>query len=150
MIGFKILSAFMILASVAIVPTLHPLAIYPSSQTFIHEFYVQGGKIAPGEVRDGQETPGTLNLGYEIAIVAIHATISALPSLNVQIWLTVDGQGNFFHVNSGSLGTANSDLGSIYVIVPAYTPIKMVWWCDNLAATTQDFHASITIFYQTQ
>lgn len=143
-----------IVAAVAVVlATFSPIHFGPlyccsyQNQTFIHEFYVQGGKIEPGEVREDQVAAGTLNLGNPMAITAIHATISALPSLNVQIWLSIDGQGNLFHVNSGSLGTANSDLGGLYIIVPAGTDIKMMWWCDNLSSTTEDFHASITIFF---
>jgi hypothetical protein len=149
MIGFKVLSAFMILA-IAIASPLHynPLYVNPSYRTYIHEFYLQGPRLNAGDVRADVEGP-QFTYGVQIAIVAIHATVSALPDLHVQIWLEIEGQGNFFHVNSGTLGTANSDLSGIYIVVEPNTPIILFWWADNLATTQRDFHASITIFYQT-
>jgi hypothetical protein len=110
-----------------------PLYISPSYGTYNRELYLQGPRLNPG-----------------FSIVAIHATISALPDVHVQIWLEIEGQGNLFHINSGSLGTANSDLSGLYIVVNPNTPVILFWWADNLGTSQRDFHASITIFYQTQ
>jgi len=126
-----------------------PLYVNPSYQTYYHELYLPGPRLNPGDVREHVQGP-QITIGSRIAIVAIHATISALPDVHVQIWLEIEGQGNFFHVNSGSLGTANSDLGGLYIVVEPNRPIILFWWADNLATSQRDFHASITIFYQTQ
>jgi len=88
-----------------------------------------------------------LRLGNAIQIVAIHATISSFPSIHVQIWLDIDGISKLYHVSSGSLGTANSDLSGISIYVPAGSEIAMVYWSHNLGNNEGDFHASISIFY---
>ncbi len=149
MIGFKVLSAFIILAIAIASPVRYnPLYVNPSFRTYYHELYLPGPRLNAGDVRENVEGP-QFTSGDQIAIVAIHATISALPDLHVQIWLEVESQSNFFHVNSGSLGTANSDLSGLYIVVEPNTPIILFWWADNLATSQRDFHASITIFYQT-
>lgn len=87
------------------------------------------------------------SIGNGITIVAIHATISALPDIHVQIWLWVPGRDKLFPVNSGSLGTANADITGIALYVDPNAPLALGYWCDNLSDRVGDFHASITIFY---
>jgi hypothetical protein len=148
MIGLKTFGVISVLlmASGIIFPSIDQ----PSYQTRVDVLYFQAPRVAPHTyVEDGQR-PSTKH-GNGIVIVAIHATISSLPDLNVQIWLDVEGVSTlqkFYHVNSGSTGTANSDLTGIAVYIPAESKISLGYWCDNLAASERDFHASIEIFYQ--
>jgi hypothetical protein len=150
MLGFKFLGAFIILAILATASPLRyvPLFVNPSYQTYYSELYLQGPRLNAGDYRVDVQGP-QFTVGTQIAIVAIHATVSALPDVHVQIWLEIEGQGNFFHVNSGSLGTANSDLAGLYIIVPANKAVILFWWADNLSTSQRDFHASVTVFYQT-
>jgi hypothetical protein len=147
MIGLKsfgVISVLLIASSI-IVPS-----IQPSYQTRVDVLYLQGPRVAPHQHIEDGKGPSTKH-GSGIVIVAIHATISSLPDLNVQIWLEVEGVSTlqkFYHVNSGTLGTANSDLDGIAVYVPPESKISLGYWCDNLAAAERDFHASIEIFYQ--
>jgi hypothetical protein len=138
---FGLLSAFLLVSTV-----VSPMYFDSYHSTLVYEFYVQSPHLEPGNVLENIRC-SPLRLGNGIQIVAIHATISSFPSIHVQIWLDIDGMSKFYHVNSGSLGTANSDLSGISVYVPAGSEIAMVYWSHNLGSNEGDFHASITIFY---
>ena len=124
-----------------------PMYFESNPNTQVYEFYVQSPHLEPGNVREDIRV-SPLRLGYAIRIVALHATISSFPSIHVQVWLDVEGMSTFFHVNSGNVGTANTDLSGISVLVPAGSEVAMVYWSHNLGNTEGDFHASITIFYE--
>ena len=143
------MKAFSLVGVTLLVSTMaSPLYFDSSRNTQVYEFYVQSPRLQPGNVLENVRC-SPFRLGYAIQITAIHATISALPNTHVQIWLDVDGMTKFYHVNSGNLGTANSDLAGISVYVPAGREIAMVFWSHNMASIEEDFHASITIFYVT-
>lgn len=148
MFGLRVLGTFVILAIVASSAHFNHFSLNSSNQTYHHELYLQGPRLNAKDARENVQGP-QFTTGNQIAIVAIHATISALPDVHVQIWLVIQGQDPLFHVNSGSLGTANSDLSGLNIIVNPNTPIILYWWADNLSDSQRDFHASITIFYQT-
>jgi hypothetical protein len=141
--AFGFISALLLVSTV-----VSPMLIDTSRQTYVYEFYVQGSKIPPHQVQE-RSNYEIIKLGDQIQIVAIHATISALPDVHVQIWLEIQGMTKFYHVNSGSLGTANCDLSGIRVLVPANRDIALSYWSHNMGAVEQDFHGSITIFYET-
>ena len=150
MIGLKtfgVLSA-LLLAFSTVVPSYVQQSSYDTKVEVLYA--LQGPRVGvDSAIVDGKGP--SVKFGDAIRIVAIHATISALPDLHVQVWLEVEGVSTtqrFFHVNSGSLGTANSDLSGIALYVPAESKISLGYWCDNLGTTERDFHASITIFYQ--
>lgn len=121
---------------------------WDTSQTNIDVLYLQSPRLKAHEHMENMVAPGPIRYGNSIRIVAIHATISALPSIHVQIWLDIYGLKKFFFVNSGTLGTAEADLSGIAVYVPANSEITLGYWCDNLSDAEGDFHASITYFYQ--
>jgi hypothetical protein len=83
-------------------------------KTITKLFYYQSQKLQPHEV---DQRYSDWSIGNAIKIVAIHATISALPDINVRIWLWVPGYDKLLAVKSGSSGTANSDITGIGLYV---------------------------------
>jgi len=140
--AFTLLSVLVLASS-----TIYPLYIDAPHQTYVTEFYAQSSKIPPHS-QDERSYYDRVRFDHKIQIVAIHATISAMSDIHVQIWLEIQGMTKFFHVNSGTLGTANSDLSGIKVVVDEGRDIGLSYWCDNMAPNERDFHASITIFYE--
>jgi hypothetical protein len=149
MIGIRTYGLIVValVASSMISPAVFHPAYGPNGfNTEVRLFYYQSEKVQPHQVLEDQRV-SDWSIGNGITIVAIHATISALPDLNVQIWLWIPGRDKFFPVNSGSLGTANADISGIALYVEPNAPLALGFWCDNLSDTVEDFHASITIFY---
>jgi len=141
------LIAVVLFASSMISPAVfHPTYGPYGFNTEMKLFYYQSEKLQPHQVLEEQRV-SDWSIGNGITIVAIHATISALPDIHVQIWLWVPGRDKLFPVNSGSLGTANADITAIALYVEPNAPLALGYWCDNLSDRVGDFHASITIFY---
>jgi hypothetical protein len=124
------LIAVALVASSIISPTVFHLNSSPYGfNTLTKLFYYQSQKLQPHEVREDQRY-GDWSIGNAITIVAMHATISALPDINVQIWLWIPGYDKLFPANSGTLGTANSDINGIAVYVAPNADVALGYWCD--------------------
>ena len=102
------------LIAVALVASglISPAAFHPTYNPYgfnteMKLFYYQSEKLQPHQVLEDQRV-SDWSIGNGITIVAIHATISALPDIHVQIWLWVPGRVKLFPVNSCLLYTSDA------------------------------------------